>query len=234
MSDHQWKSETLGKLAAALAKAQGEFAPITRSREVKAGQYSFTYAPLDEVLESTRAALVSNGLALTQLLAGDNLVTTLIHSSSEWVSSSVSILPIPVKIQELGSRLTYLRRYSVAAILGVAPEEDDDGGPSGNADYRTVPRTAAPQQKPRPKGNRPTVEQPVIPAEAYTEGEPVPGVEVSSGEGAPQELLDILARFAAAKTLPELNVVAVDAGTLEESLRADARKAYLARKAELK
>lgn len=228
-----WKSDSLGKLAGALAKAQSEFNPISRSREVKAGQYSFTYAPLDEVLDATRAALTGNGLALTQLILGTDLLTTLIHTSGEWVSSSVSIAPIPAKIQEVGSRLTYLRRYAIAAILGVAPEEDDDGGPGDRQDYQTQTRApAAKAYKPERKSQvdpNPTVIQDFDPGEP-----PVPAREPGQDDEMPSDLRLILNRIEDAKNERDLAAVAVDAGQLEPSLLGTARAAYKVRLAALR
>lgn len=131
-------SATIGKLAAALAKAQASFGPIERNRTVKTGTYNFDYAPLDTILEAVRPALAANELALTQVIvpstAGMGLRTLLLHSSGEWLAGEVSLGQRPAKAQELGSLLTYMRRYSIVSILGVAAEEDDDANAAdGNA-----------------------------------------------------------------------------------------------------
>lgn len=234
----EWMSATCGKLAAALAKAQGDFKAISRTREVKAGPYSFTYAPLDEVLDATREALVGNGLAVTQLLSGDTLRTALIHSSGEWVASSISIAPIPAKVQELGSRLTYLRRYAIAAVLGVAPEEDDDGGPADNPDYRTQPRQWKPpatKAPPRRKADMPVEEDP-------SEAQPVnmepgePPTPPPDDDGMPTELRRILRLIDAAPSIKDLMGLGAEIAsmTIEPSLLADARKAYATKLDELR
>lgn len=130
--------EMSGALAAALAKAQGEFPPIPRDKEVTVtiktgGSYKFKYAPLDSILNAVREPLVTNGLALTQLLDAGDLVTVLLHKDG---GSLTGRLPIPSVdgVQAFGSAITYLRRYSIQAILGIAAEEDDDGNhAAGNA-----------------------------------------------------------------------------------------------------
>jgi hypothetical protein len=127
-----------GALAAALAKAQGAFPAISRDKEVTvqtktSGSYKFKYAPLDSILNAVRAPLADNGLALTQLLDGADLVTMLLHKDGASLSGRLPLPHIDGNVQALGSAITYLRRYSIQAILGIAAEEDDDGnGAAGN------------------------------------------------------------------------------------------------------
>lgn len=147
-------SQTIGKLAAALAAAQGEFGALERTRTVEVktdkGKYSFAYAPLDEVFSAVRPALAKHGLALTQVLYGNDvprLRTLLVHAESgEWIASDLSLPGRPGKAQELGSMITYLRRYSAVALLGIASEEDDDGNAAdGNHVGRREDRAPSPK-----------------------------------------------------------------------------------------
>jgi hypothetical protein len=133
----------VSELAKALAAAQSEFPTIERSREVKVqtktgGSYTFAYAPLDAILNAVRPVLTKNGLAVSQLLANVNgapaLKTMLLHEGGELLQDSC---PLPTNgstsAQEFGSLVTYMRRYALVAILGIATEEDDDGNhASGN------------------------------------------------------------------------------------------------------
>lgn len=127
-----------GELAGALAKAQASFPPIQRDKEVTVqtkagGSYKFKYAPLDSILAAVRAPLADNGLAIVQLLDEDVLVTSLLHSSGAILSGRTPI-PQTEGVQAYGSAITYLRRYSIQALLGIAAEEDDDGNQAaGNA-----------------------------------------------------------------------------------------------------
>ena len=144
--------ENLGPLAAALAKAQAEFPPIIRDKEVDSRSYKFKYAPLDKIIEAVRPALSKNGLAITQLLDGQDLVTMLLHESGGFLMGSVP-LSHEGTVQQFGSAITYLRRYALQALLGIAAEEDDDGDAAAKAPPRRVdrstgeilPRQAAPQ-----------------------------------------------------------------------------------------
>jgi hypothetical protein len=124
----------LGPLAAALAKAQAAFPRVTRDKTVTVttktgGSYSFKYAPLDSILEATRGPLAENGLTVVQLIDGHDLVTSLLHSSGAYLSGRAA-LPQSADIQGLGSAVTYMRRYAIQAMLGIAAEDDDDGNRS--------------------------------------------------------------------------------------------------------
>ena len=128
------KSESIAGLAAALAKAQGAMKgalkdsanPFFKSR----------YADLASVVEAIRAAFSANGLSYIQTLEPSDkdevrVETTLLHSSGEWISCGVLSLPVSkIDAQGYGSALTYARRYSLSAAVGVAPEDDDGNAAS--------------------------------------------------------------------------------------------------------
>ncbi len=133
----------LGELAAALAKAQSTFPPIKRDKVVTVktktgGSYTFAYAPLEAILEAVREPLASNGLAFVQAIDTDELVTTLLHSSGAFLEAHTR-LPESADIQAFGSAITYLRRYALQAMLGIATEEDDDGNVSAGNEMTVKP-----------------------------------------------------------------------------------------------
>lgn len=133
----------IAELNAALAKAQAEFPPIKRDKTVNTGSYSYSYAPLDAILEAVRKPLSENGLSLIQLLDGNGIRTELRHEAGGVIGATFPLPHVPEKPQELGSMLTYLRRYGAVAILGIAPEEDDDGsaaqrGSASDGDKRSA------------------------------------------------------------------------------------------------
>lgn len=140
----------------ALASAQAEFPIVPKGRTVTVqkkagGTYSYTYAPLDSILEAVRPVLASHGFALIQLLEDDGrgpaLRTELRHKAGGQVSGTFPLREAE-DMQGLGSNLTYLRRYAITAILGLATETDDDGhGQAGET--KTAPK---PKPKPKPKG----------------------------------------------------------------------------------
>lgn len=145
------QSETIGALAAALAKAQGEIAPAPMDRDNPF--FKSKYATLTSLWESARAALSANGLAVTQVTDFDAngeivLLTTLLHSSGEWIGGVYPIRTADQKPQTLGSALTYARRYAFGALVGLTSDDDDDGngaqnGTNGGAQHTTKPTAQA-------------------------------------------------------------------------------------------
>ncbi len=140
------------ELATALAKAQSEFTTLKKSKTAKikmksGGEYSYKYADLSDLIDATRPACGKNGLAYTQPIIGDELVTWLIHTSGQKIESKVR-LQMNLSPQEFGSYLTYFRRYALGAILGIAGEEDDDGA-AGNAGAKDTPRAKVEPPKPK-------------------------------------------------------------------------------------
>lgn len=156
------QSDSVAKLADALAKAQAVMKAATINKTNP--HFKNRYADLAAVLEAIRKPLSDNGLSITQTTevrdGGFVLVTTLRHSSGEWISSEYP-LPVAAKPQELGSALTYARRYSLSAMACIAADEDDDAEGA-----RQQGQTAAPvsPRNSKPNAVKPqTVEAPVDP-----------------------------------------------------------------------
>lgn len=137
-------SEQINLLAEGLAAAQLAYGEIERtlsadvqSRREGARSYQYDYAPLSVVLAAVRPALNRNGIAVLQppVLRRSSIVVTtlLLHKSGQWIRNDFPF-PLPsssVDPQAIGSAITYLRRYTLQSILGVAPEDDDDGAAAG-------------------------------------------------------------------------------------------------------
>lgn len=133
------QSENIAEIAGALAKAQGEIQPAEKSGANPAfkrdGKES-KYATLESTWEACRAALSKNGIAVVQSPGMDDngavtLTTTLCHSSGQWMVSQIACKPAAATAQAIGSTITYLRRYSLASMVGVAPADDDGNEASG-------------------------------------------------------------------------------------------------------
>lgn len=127
------KSEQIDKLAEALAKAQGELKNPPKNRTAKiptktGGSYEYNYADLPSIIETINGPLSKNGLSHIETMMDGNLTVALMHSSGQWVDSS---LPVPqtTDVKILGGYLTYLRRYLLTGLVGVAADEDLDGPP---------------------------------------------------------------------------------------------------------
>jgi hypothetical protein len=176
------KPMELGPLALSLAKAQASFAPVTRSKTVTVqtktgGSYKFAYAPLDAILDAVRKPLSDNGLAIAQLIDHEALVTVLLHESGAFLQANTA-LPTTGDVQALGSAITYLRRYALQAMLGIAAEEDDDG--HGAKDAKPAKPTGEygkapfPKDAPQAPETAPTPFRPLGGSEVPTDGEPEP------------------------------------------------------------
>lgn len=115
-------------LAKALALAQGEMKNAVMNR--RNDYFKSRYATLGSIWDAVRAALPKHGLSVTQateIRGGDIvLVTTLLHESGQFITSEFPII-FSGKPQDMGSQLTYTKRYQLSAIVGMAADEDDDG-----------------------------------------------------------------------------------------------------------
>lgn len=125
------KSENLNELFTALAKAQAEMK--TAGLNAENPYFKSQYADLTEIVQASRPALAKNGLSVIQEILpnedGQNILHTILgHSSGQWIESKMRILPAKPDVQSLGSYITYLRRYSYAAIVGVVVANEDDDG----------------------------------------------------------------------------------------------------------
>jgi hypothetical protein len=133
------KSESIKELATSLAKAQGSIKGAIKDSSNPF--FKSKYADLASVVEAIRSAFAANGLSYIQTVEPSQadevrVETMILHSSGEWISCGVLALPVSkVDAQGYGSALTYARRYSLSAAVGVAPEDDD-----GNAATAAKPK----------------------------------------------------------------------------------------------
>lgn len=143
-------SETIAKLASALAKAQGQMRAA--AKDSINPHFKSRYADLAGVWDACREPLAANGLAIMQAPGeiGDKnitLTTMLAHESGEWIQSEFTIPVSKPDAQGVGSAITYARRYALAAMVGIV--QDDDDGNAASAPRKTVAvrRVDEPQQE---------------------------------------------------------------------------------------
>ena len=137
-------------LATALSKAQGEMPAV--KFDSKNPFLKNNYASLGAIIATSKPILAKHGLAVTQLVynEGDQVgvETILMHSSGEHISTRISMATEAEKgksaAQVAGSIITYLRRYSLASILGLYADEDGDGN-------KPVEAKPEPQAEPEPE-----------------------------------------------------------------------------------
>ena len=144
------KSETIGCIADALSKFQGETTDAIKDTQ----GYGYKYSKISQVFEIARPLLLKNNLAVTQLpfsiydkeggLARDviGVETMLMHSSGEWIKSTIIMAVEPSKsmnrAQATGSVITYAKRYGLMSMLGIADSDDDGRQEHANHDTGEV------------------------------------------------------------------------------------------------
>lgn len=163
------RSETIGKLMGALAKAQASFGPVLKNQANK--HLNTRYADMESVVNATRPSLNANGLAITETteFIGDELyaIALLGHESGEWVEAICPVHFIDStnnkgyktlnSMQEFGSSHAYARRYVWQMVTGVVSEDDDGQGAEHNNNRqqfrgqsdRPGPRRPSQDQRPR-------------------------------------------------------------------------------------
>jgi ERF superfamily len=125
------RSEQVGDLITALAKAQAEFTFAAKDSSNPA--FNSKYADLAANIIAVRPALAKHGIALMQFDASDverqtASVTTALHFAEQWISVTVEAPAVGMKgfnVQSLGACWTYLRRYTLQALCGLASDDDD-------------------------------------------------------------------------------------------------------------
>lgn len=124
------KSEQINELSAALAKAQGQIEGAKKSSSNPF--FKSKYADLAECWNTCREALTANEISVIQMPEEINengrlnITTMLAHSSGQYISSTLTMTVTKLDPQAIGSAITYGRRYALAAMVGLA-QEDDDG-----------------------------------------------------------------------------------------------------------
>ena len=125
------QSESIAKLAASLCGVQAKL--TYAKKDSKNPFFKSNYADLESVWDACRELLASHGLSIAQFPGlytehdkSMSLTTILMHGSGEWISQEMSVPVTKADAQGAGSALTYMRRYALAAVVGVV-QADDDG-----------------------------------------------------------------------------------------------------------
>jgi hypothetical protein len=124
------KSESIKELATALASLQSEIQNPKNTADNPF--YHSKYAPLPDILTMARPLLSKHGLSVIQSPGGDGqhitISTLLMHKSGEWIElEPLTLTAEKLTPQGAGSAITYGRRYTISALLGISSEDDDDG-----------------------------------------------------------------------------------------------------------
>lgn len=163
------KSDTIKELAGALCKAQAEMpaAPFNSTNPFLKNRY----ADLGSIIKTAQPILAKHGLSVSQMAIGTGdeigVTTILMHSSGEYLASTITMKAGEEKgksdAQVAGSVISYLRRYSLASILGMYADEDNDGNqpskpaqPQAKATPPANPLKAAAEAATKANGDAPT------------------------------------------------------------------------------
>ena len=129
------RSQTLGKLFSAISLAQPKIVAPMFDKEAKipmkkGGMFKFKYASLNAVQSALKAPLCENGICYMQFPNSNGTkvsVETMVgHSSGEWISRIFTLTASSSDVKEIGSCVTYAKRYALAAIFNLTPDEDMD------------------------------------------------------------------------------------------------------------
>ena len=148
------QSEKITTILEALAKAQAEFPTLPKDKN----GYNYKYTDLDTVISTLRPILTKHGLGFMQSLTttevGKAAITTrLFNTAGEWLEDTTPLPDISLAkgnaAQNIGAAITYMKRYTLCAFLGVSCDEDPDGKPDGNPDFNARNQNAKSEPKPK-------------------------------------------------------------------------------------
>lgn len=124
-------SEDLAEFAKALCDLQGELDNVEKGKDNLF--FKSKYADLSACLEASRQPMKAAGFSHCQLPSFDgqmvHVTTMLLHTSGQWMKSRLSLKPVKQDPQSVGSAITYARRYSFCAMIGLTQKDDDGGKP---------------------------------------------------------------------------------------------------------
>lgn len=133
---------------AAFVAACGELSNPPKTSKVNAGAKSYHFAPLPEILDLARPVLARHALAVRFQTAPDanNILVTceVVHATGVVVSAASLYSPSNANMQTVGSGLTYARRYTLVAALGIAADDDDDGEATARPALKAAPAQVQP------------------------------------------------------------------------------------------
>jgi len=157
------QSQDIKELVSALSKAQGVMRPAVFNRVNP--HFKTRYADFTSCMDCCREPLATNGLSIMQYCetVSDKLmlVTMLAHVSGQWIKSYFPLNPAQMTSQAVGAAMTYGKRYSLSALLGIVSDDEDDDGESeqGRGNGAAVAKT---QNKVNPVQEQKTPPKPRI------------------------------------------------------------------------
>ena len=157
------QSESIKTLLQDFTKAQSEFPTLPKDKN----GYNYKYSDLDTVITTVRPILAKYNLgfmqSLTTLENGRWAITVrLFNASGEWIEDTTPLPDVSLAkgnaAQNVGAAITYMKRYTLCAMLGISSDEDPDGKPDGNPDINA--RNQNSQNNSKSNNRKPPVAQP--------------------------------------------------------------------------
>lgn len=136
------KSQSIKELAIALAGFQSVVGNVTK--DATNPFFKSKYASLENIVSHIEPLLAKAGLSYAQFPNEGSLTTILMHSSGEWIEATADLHMKDQTPQGQGSAITYMRRYALSSVLGIATEDDDDGNAATAAPKKPMMKTANP------------------------------------------------------------------------------------------
>lgn len=118
------QSENIQQLVKALAQAQGAFKRVGHDKLNP--HYKSKYASLEAIIDAIREPVAKAGLAVVHSVEGEKIETRVMHTSGQWISSTIPLLLDKRSPQAVGSAITYAKRYNISCLLNLSIGEDDD------------------------------------------------------------------------------------------------------------
>lgn len=158
------QSESITKLLESFTKAQAEFPTLPKDKN----GYNYKYTDLDTVISTLRPILARHSLGFMQSLTNDEgrsaITTRLFNSSGEWIEDTTTLPDVLLSkgnaAQNLGAAITYMKRYTLCAVLGISCDEDPDGKPDGNPDFNARNQSEKRQPSKAPASRQQNASQP--------------------------------------------------------------------------
>lgn len=126
-----WTSTTTANINASMVEFNKLNIAIPKNGKININsQTQRSYIKLDDIMNAVRPALASVECYIEQHLAGDSVITRIVHVSGEYIASKLHYQAMDGTanaLQKMGGGLSYLRRYAVSSICNIVADEDSDG-----------------------------------------------------------------------------------------------------------
>ena len=138
-----WQTSEISELTKALILFQSKLTETSLKKDAKNPHLKNSYLSLDHIINTTKPLLCECNLVMVQDMAGGFLTTQIMHESGQFKGSAMEFNPMAGnkgtnKLQEIGGGITYAKRYTWSAMLGISVDTDDDGNGMKGKDIKPI------------------------------------------------------------------------------------------------